>query len=210
MGNYEYNMKAFTLPALVLFACAAPVSADWVLTQTVGGKSTVTFISAAGFRQTGGQTHTIWRFKENALYFVNRANRQYSRVDAEAFLARIEQMFQQMQEKAPKPVIRGAYRKTGTAVVAGLPCDRYEKTTGARTTAMCVSTAIGVSGRLKLLITSVDHVNDPQADMPGLPLRVTEMAGGKEIVHLDTIRAEEKALPASDFELPAGYTEAER
>ncbi len=104
--------------------------------------------------------------------------------------------------------------KLGPSSVAGYPCQRARiESEGSRATEVCVSTTLG---RVPIWATVRGQGGEgapaalARAGLDGLPLRwATDADDGNGLV-LELVKATRESVPASAFEVPAGYTNRSR
>lgn len=101
--------------------------------------------------------------------------------------------------------------KLGPSTVAGYPCQRARiESEGSRNTEVCVSTTLG---RVPIWATARGQGSEGvpaaliRAGLDGLPLRwATEVGEGNGGFVLEVVKVTRERVPASAFEVPAGYT----
>lgn len=105
------------------------------------------------------------------------------------------------------------FKKLGTSqTIAGLKCDDYEATTDGQTTRSCFATSIGMfaypnlgggmNGRGRG--AAAPTWSKGLASAPGFPLKVWSTDGK---VAMEVTAIDRSAVPASSFEVPAGYVD---
>ncbi len=105
--------------------------------------------------------------------------------------------------------------KLGPSSVAGYPCQRARiESEGSRTAEVCVSTTLG---RVPIWATARGQGSEgapaalARAGLDGLPLRwATDVDRGNGGLVLELVKATRESVPASTFEVPAGYTKRGR
>lgn len=215
------------LPLLLLAAAPALAQFEGVLESKMTGPSvagtTKSWVSKVGVRMEmtaqvpqgqaspgGVRTVVLHRFAEPDLsYFVNDAAKTYSVIDA--------RQLKDQTKGAAKDDETYAVKKAGKDSVAGFSCDRAS-VTGSKGTQfeLCVSNDIlgggawirsmqrrsaGEGGAL------VKAMQD--AGVEGYPVRwvTKDRDGGTMTVEL--VSAKRQAVPASTFEVPAGYKKSD-
>jgi hypothetical protein len=144
---------------------------------------------------------TLWRKAEpNRSYLVNDARKVYGVMDADA-----------ARDEGPGAEKDWKVERLGKGSVAGYACDRARVTSGSGTPSeLCVTTALG---RIPLTAFQAQRSSGgfpaalQKAGLEGVPVRWASSGkeGKEEQFVMELVSARKEKVPASRFQVPAGY-----
>lgn len=222
-----------TLTSLALAAAIAPAALAQfegvveMKMQSPGGAGTMTgMVSKAGSRMemnVGISGEAAASMGSNAVkmvmltkasnpdvvYMINDERRVYSEMNVKEMAARAKDL------AGTKDSESWTVKKLGTDRVAGTSCQNALVTSSNGTESeMCVATDMMGMSQLAARMNrgrGEDGLYKALKDqgLDGFPIRIVMKAKGKEQVRWELVKAERKSLPASTFEIPAGYQKDE-
>ncbi len=190
-GRAEYRLTGAMVQHGSALAVLGPGGArfHFELAAPMAGQAGTPGMSATTLIKAGDQNH---------LYTIDDSRRSYTVVDTH-------------------PDARaGGWKVTrlGPSSVAGYPCERARIEGGSSPAEVCISTTLG---RVPLWATARGQGDEgvpaalARAGLDGLPIRwaanLGEANGG---FVLELVKVTRERVPASEFEVPAGYTRRER
>ena len=158
---------------------------------------------------SGMKMVTIVRHAEpDVVYTLNVSSKTWSLIDTK-----------EMREQARSGREEATYtvKRTGKDSVAGFPCEKA-LVTSSRGTISDVCIANDVAGGSALLRAMHRRSGDESAlfkafadaGLTGFPVRwVTKSESGRTDVTMELVSAKKESVPASTFEIPAGYTRSD-
>jgi hypothetical protein len=223
-------MKPLRL-VLVSLALALPAAAQWEgvvqmkMTSAQGSGTTTAYVSKAGTKTEmdmksaemakagmGSGMHIVSIVKSSEpdlVYMVNDAQKTYSVVD-------VKKMREQAKSMRSGEEETFTVKKAGRDSVAGYSCEKALVTGSKGTTfEVCVSNDLG--GGAAMIRQMQRRGGDPSgmtkalmdAGLDGFPVRWVTRGGHGGEVTMELVSAKKQSVPASTFEIPAGYTKSE-
>jgi hypothetical protein len=225
-------VKTIVRGALALLFAAATANAEFegvadLKLTTTGNKAGVTgtgktYVSGVGWRSememsspemtkaTGGvpiRWVTFGKLSDpDKVYMLNDKMKTYAVLDAK----KTREMAESLKTKEPKYTVK----KLGMGMVAGLPCQNYLITEEGKkdTFEACMSKEFMSGDWMRAVARGRRGEHDVlarlrEAGLEGYPVRfVTKQADGGGMT-MEVTRVERRPVPASMFEVPAGYKE---